>query len=291
MNKKEEKKFALQLTSPMLILFILLGLFPIMYSILISLFSWRLSIPIPPKFIGLGNYIKAFSDAVFVQSLLKTAFFVLITVGGSLLLGLAFSLLLNNKRIPGKIWFLTFSLIPWAIPRVSGGLMWKWIYDGNYGILNGILSHFNLIGSYKWWFIGSVWLALFLCAIVEIWRTAPFVGLMIFAGLQKIPEQLYEAASIDGANSWQKFKFITIPQLSLVILAVSILVTTWALKTFDTVYVLTGGGPGNKTMITYMYVFRQAFGYLNIGYGSALAYIITIIIICVTFLYYKIFNK
>lgn len=291
MNKKEENKFALQLLSPMVILLIFLGLFPIMYSIWISLYSWKLSIPIPPKFIGLNNYVRAFSDAIFLQSLLKTAFFVLIVVGGTILLGLAFGLLINNKRIPAKIWFLTFSLIPWAIPRVSAGLMWQWIYDGNYGILNGLLSHFNLIESYKWWFMGSEWSSLSLVAIVEIWRTSPFVGLMIFAGLQKIPEQLYEAASIDGANSWQKFKFITIPQLRLIIMAILILVTIWALKTFDTVYVLTGGGPGNKTMITYMYVFRQAFGYLNISYGAALGYLVTIIIICITLSYYKIFNK
>lgn len=288
---KQEATFAFKLISPMVIIFVLLGLFPIFYSLWISFYDWRLNIVGGPRFVGFTNYVRAFEDQVFLESLLKTFYFVLLVVSFGLVLGLVFALVLNQEKIHHKEWILTFSLLPWAIPKVVGGLMWKWIFDGNYGVLNAILYSLGFIDSYRWWFMGSPWIALGLAAVVEIWRTVPFTGLMFFAGLQKIPKSLYEAAGLDGANEWQKFRFITLPELRIIMMATLVLITTWALKTFDTIYVLTGGGPGTKTMITYLYVYQQAFNYLNVGYGAALGYLVTILIFLFSFIYYRSFAK
>jgi len=288
---RQEATFAVKLISPMVIIFVLFGLFPILYSFWISLHDWRLNIVGGPKFIGFTNYVYAFGDKIFLESLLKTFYFVLLVVSFGIVLGLIFALALNQEKIRHKEWILTLSLLPWAVPKVVGGLMWKWIFDGNYGILNATLESLGFIDSYRWWFTGSPWIALGLAAVVEIWRTVPFTGLMFFAGLQKIPKVLYEAASLDGANEWQKFRFITWPELGLVIMATLVLVTTWALKTFDTIYTLTGGGPGTKTMITYLYVYQQAFNYLNVGYGAALGYLLTILVLLFSFVYYGYFTK
>lgn len=279
--------FSLKMISPMLLIFLLLGVFPLLFSIGISLHRWRLNLPGVPRYIGLSNYFGAFSDALFIDSLAKTAYFVVLIIVSSVVLGFSFAILLNNEKISKRGTILILSLLPWAIPHVVGALMWKWIFDGNYGVLNFVLTKLNIIDSYLWFFQSSEWVSLTYLAIVEIWRTAPFAGLIFFAGLQNIPRSLYDAASIDGANALQRFKYITIPSMSVILMTVLILLTTWTLKTFDTVYTLTGGGPANKTMITYLYIYKVAFSYLNMGYGSALGYLLTIIILIVILIYYR----
>lgn len=287
----QESLFAYKMVGPMFSVFLLMGLFPILYSFYVSFLNWRLNIAAKPKVIGFGNYVKAFSDQIFLQSLPKTGFFVLLIVTGSTVFGLLFASLLNSKYIKRKEFFLLLSLLPWAVPRVVGGLMWKWIFDGNYGILNFLLKQFGLINSYKWWFMESTWKALAMAAIVEIWRNAPFAGLLCFTGFQNISVSLYEAAELDGANAAQRFFYVTLPGIKIVLMSVLILLTTWGLKTFDTIFIMTGGGPGTNTMITYMYIYQQAFNYLNMSYGSALGYIFTVIILLMILLYYKTFNR
>jgi len=290
-STSSESWFSYKMISPMLLVFVLIGLFPIIYSIWVSLLNWRLNFPVAPNFVGLANYINAFRDTVFLDSLLKTAYFVSFIVVFSIVLGYAFALLINQDKIILRSTILIFSLLPWAIPRVVGALIWKWIFDGNYGILNAILTKLNIIDSYQWWFGGSTWASLTFVAIVEIWRTAPFAGLIFFAGLQNIPRSLYESANIDGANVWQRFLYITLPETSIILMTVLILLTTWTLKSFDTIYTLTGGGPGNNTMITYMYIYKVAFQYLKLSYGSAMGYLLTLFILVIIIFYYKLFTS
>jgi multiple sugar transport system permease protein len=169
--------------------------------------------------------------------------------------------------------------------------MWKWIYDGNYGVLNLLLLKLGAIDKYQWWFKDSILLALFMCAIVHIWRSAPFSGVLFFAGLTNISRDLYECASLDGANSWQQFLHISIPGIRPVLMVVLMLQTTWGLKSFDVIYSLTKGGPGTNTMTAYMYVYKQAFEYANISYGSALGYLFAAFSLIVVGLYYKVLNR
>lgn len=282
-----EPAFALMLVAPTLILLLLFGVFPIGYSVFVSLLQWRLNIPGVPTFIGLGNYARMFHDPVFTASLGKTLYYSVFAVVGTIALGLATALLLDRQDVKGKAFLIAVLVVPWAVPRVSAGLMWKWIYDGNYGILNATLLHLGLIHQYQWWFTGSQWVALSLVALTQIYKDSPFAAMLFLAGLQTVPVHLQKAAMMDGATRAQRFWFVTLPSMRFVLLAVMILETTWALKTFDLVYVLTGGGPGNQTMLTYMYVYRQAFSYLDVGYGSAMAYFVTFVVFVVAFGYYR----
>lgn len=290
-QQSRNHRFAYGMVAPMCVMFLCFGLFPILYSLYLSLLNWKLNVKREASFVGLKNYIDAFSDKVFLESFPKTAYFVALLIIGSILLGLFFALVVNSKYIKGKSWWILLGLLPWAIPKVVGGLMFNWIFDGNYGILNFICKQLGLIDNYQWWFTKGAYVSLTLCAIVSIWRLAPFVGLMLFAGMQSIPQAHYEAAEIDGANAIQSFFNITLPGLQNVLMTTMILITTWALKTFDTISVMTSGGPGTDTTITYLYVYQQAFSYQNISYASALGWLFALIIAVFIVLYIKVLGK
>jgi ABC-type sugar transport system permease subunit len=286
-----ESFFAVLLIVPMLVVLLAFGVFPILYSLVVSLLEWKLNIPRPAEFVGLANYARLFTDPVFTSSLLKTLYYTVFSVSGTVLLGLAIALLLDRDDVKAKGLILALLIIPWAVPRVVGGLLWKWIFDGNYGILNAALLGMGAIDRYHWWFGESPLLALTLVGITQVWRDTPFSAMLFLAGLQSVPVHLHRAAMMDGATGVQRFRFVTLPSIRYVLLAVAVLQTTWALKTFDLVYVLTGGGPANKTMLTYLYVYRVAFSYLDVGYGSAMAYFVTMLVFVVAFFYYRLAGR
>lgn len=289
MSKLERKNqtFAYGMVAPMCVFFLCFGLFPILYSLYLSVFNLKLNVKRDLTFVGLENYTKAFSDKVFLESFPKTAFFVALLIIGSILLGLFFALIVNSKYIKAKPWWILLGLLPWAIPKVVSGLMFNWIFEGNYGILNYICKKLGFIDQYQWWFTKGPYTSLLLCAIVAVWRLAPFVALMFFAGMQSIPKDQYEAAEIDGASVIQSFFHITLPGIQSVIMTSMILVTTWALKTYDTISVMTAGGPGTDTTITYYYVYQQAFSYQNISYASALGWLFALLIAVFIVIYIK----
>lgn len=277
--------------APMMLMFCCFGLFPVLYSLYLSFRNLKLNTSAQERFIGFENYIRAFSDEVFIQSLPKTLYFVALLIVCSIALGMCFALVVNAKCVRAKQMMILLGLLPWAIPRVVSGLMWDWIFDGNYGILNFICKSLGLIDRYQWWFTYGPYASLTLCAVVEIWRLSPFVALMFYAGLQNVPRTLYESAEIDGATGFRAFLHITLPSLQPVLLTSSILVTTWALKTFDTIRVLTGGGPGTDTTLTYLYVYQQAFSYQNISYASALGWLFALAIGVIIVLYIRVLGR
>ena len=282
-----ETAFSYLVSAPAMILFLVLGLFPILYSLGVSFWNYRLNNPSQQHFIGLTNYIAMFNDPVFMSSLGKTVYYTLVTVVLSTGLGLLVALILNQK-FKGKSLFLLVMLVPWAIPKVVNGLMWKWIYDGNFGILNAIMLHLGLIKEYQWWFTQSPLTAMNLVIVADVWKNVPFAALLLLTALQSVSVSLYEAARCDGASLWQQFRNVTLPNIRYTLMMVLILQTMWSLKAFDLIYVLTKGGPGTSTTITYYYVFQQAFDYLNQGYGSALAYFVSVLIIVFSGIYFKI---
>ena len=286
-----EARFAYGMIAPMMLMFCCFGLFPVLYSLYLSFRSLKLNTAAAEHFVGFENYIRAFSDEVFLQSLPKTVYFVLLLIVGSIVLGMCFALLVNARCVHAKQMMILLGLLPWAIPRVVSGLMWDWIFDGNYGILNYGCKSLGLIDNYQWWFTFGPYTSLTLCAIVEIWRLSPFVALMFYAGLQNVPRTLYESAEIDGATGFRSFIHVTIPSLQPVLLTSSILITTWALKTFDTIRVLTSGGPGTDTTLTYLYVYQQAFSYQNISYASALGWLFALVIGVIIILYIRVLGR
>jgi multiple sugar transport system permease protein len=289
-DRMSEIHFAYLMLTPTIIVMIVLGIFPIAYSIGLSFFRYRLNVAASPSFVGLANYIRMFTDAEFWASLVRTVYFSAASVGMTVLLGLITALLLNQD-IKGKTLYIALLLIPWAMPKVVSGLIWRWIFDGNYGIMNAIAVKLGLVSEYQWWFIKSPLLALTLVAVVEVWKRMPFAAVLLLAALGTIPEPLHRAAQVDGATPWQRFRFVTLPGIKHVLMVVLILETTWSIKVFDTIYVLTNGGPANATMVSYFYVYKHAFDYLDIGYGAAMGYFVTLVILGLAIVYNKLLGK
>jgi len=215
-----------------------------------------------------------------------------IFVGGSiifqLLLGLITALLVN-KELPGYF-FVKLSIISaWVVPGIIAGVIWQILYsEGSWGIINYMIE---LVGLGKVPFLYSPALALVSVTLTNIWRGSGFSAIMQYAGLRAIPEQLYEAAEIDGASKWQQFRYITLPQLKPILLINIILITIWTFNTYDVVYSLTRGGPGDATTVIALKAYKEVFQYLHLGEGSVYAVIMLFLSLTFTLLYYKLMTS
>ena len=282
----KKEKFALLLIAPSLIGILLLVVYPIIYSFWISLFKYD---PIANStFLGLGNYISALKNSTVLYSLKLTFVFALSATGLVTFIGLIISLIMNRDFL-GKKLCRALLLIPWALPEIVCVIIWGWIYNSDYGILNYFLEKLNLISSYKSW-LGDLVLTMPSVIIVQVWKSIPMVTLIFMAGLDTMPKRLYEAAQIDGANTWQSFWYITLPFLKPYLAITLVIQTMWSFRSFTLFYGLTGGGPINKTMVLSMLTYKQFFEYLKFGYGSALAYFMLILVVPFVLFYMKLFS-
>lgn len=267
---------------PALILLSFVTIYPIIYVFYLSL-QRRLLIFDISRFIGLENYLFLLRDDRFWNALKNTTYFTAVSVSLELLLGLSIAVLLNRSfRLKGLV--RAFVLIPWAIPTVVSARMWEWIYNTDFGILNHILGlKINWLGSPFW--------AMNAAIFMDVWKTIPFVAILLMAGLQVIPQELYQAAKVDGAGNWAIFRKITLPLLKPVILVVLIFRTLDAFRVFDAIYVLTGGGPANATETLSIYAYKVLFQTLQFGYGSTLSVAVFLCIGSISILYIKILSK
>jgi len=272
------------LISPALIIFLAVVFLPAINAILMSFQSYDLRRPSRIGFIGLDNYIAIFNDSLFWQSLWKTFLWVTFGVGFQFILGFVLALLLHKKFF-GRGFVRSVSLIPWVTPGVLIGLMWRWIYDGNYGVLNDILLKFGIIQE-KIPFLAQQATAFPSVILTIIWQGIPFFALMILAGLQGIPTELYDAADVDGANGFQKLVRITIPMLKNTIYVSTLLRIIWVANSVDVIFNMTGGGPAYSTQTLSVYVFNKGNA-LNLGYASTMSIILTLILLVVAILYFR----
>jgi len=253
-----------------------LALLPVLATIWLS---FRRQLPIfgVSEFVALENYSFLLQDARFWNALGNTAYFVVLSVSLELGLGLGFALLLH-QRFPGRGLARALVLVPWAVPNVVAARFWEWILNADYGVLNYLLgTRMNWLGDPSW--------ALPAAILADVWKTTPFVVLLLLAGLQVIPEELYRAARIDGAAGWRLFRHITLPLLKPVILLVLLFRTMDAARVFDLIIVLTGGGPANQTETLVVYAYKLLYRTLQFGYGSAVA-VATFLFILILSLYY-----
>lgn len=250
---------------PSLILLSLVTIYPLIYVLYLSL-QRRLLIFDVSRFIGIDNYLFLLKDDRFFNAFKNTLYFTVMSVSLELLLGLAIALLINRSfRMKGLVRAIV--LIPWAIPTVVSAKMWEWIYNTDFGILNYLLGvKINWLGSPFW--------AINAAVFMDVWKTTPFVVILLTAGLQVIPKDLYQAARVDGAGRWDIFTRIVLPLLKPVILVVLIFRTLDAFRVFDAIYVLTGGGPANTTETLSIYAYKVLFQTLQFGYGSTLAVVV-----------------
>jgi multiple sugar transport system permease protein len=239
-----------------------IALLPILFTVWLS---FRRQMPIfgISEFTGLDNYRFLLEDPRFWNALANTGYFVFVAVALELALGLAFALLLH-RTFPGRGLARALVLIPWAVPTVVAARFWEWIFNADFGVLNYLLgARINWLGDPFW--------AMHAAIAADVWKSTPFVVLLLLAGLQVIPDDLYRAARMDGAGAWQLFRHITLPLLRPVIFLVLLFRSMDAARVFDLIFVLTGGGPANETETLAVYSYKLLYRTLQFGYGSAVA--------------------
>lgn len=254
----------------------ILIIYPLINAIFLSFYS-QLIYELKGNFIGLANYITRLQDKEFWDSLLLSIIWTVTSVSAQILLGVSIALLLN-KNYKGRNFVRASVLLPFFIPTISITLMWRWLLNENYGIFNHILMLLNIIDKPISW-LGDTRFALSTLIFIGIWRFTPFVVINILARLQTIPPELYEVAEIDGANQWQLFRYITLPEIKGVLLVVILLRGIFMFKKVDMFLILTGGGPGTSTQTLPVLVYKTAFGAMLLGKGAAdavLTFLITI---------------
>ena len=281
-----EARAGLLLTAPALAIILLVALFPLGWTVWESLHQHDLRMPwLGRPFVGLENYFSIFQDARFWQALGHTALFAVISVSLELALGLALALAMN-QAFRGRGVVRAAVLVPWAIPTVVAALLWRFMFDSQAGIANVVLADVGLLHHPLVWFVraSTAWVPVILA---DVWKTTPFVGLLLLAGLQSIDKELYEAAATDGASAWWQLRHITIPLLKPAILVALIFRTLDAFRVFDLIYVMTGGGPGTSTEPVAVYTFNALLQNLEFGYGAALSVIIFLVTFGLAMLYMR----
>lgn len=247
--------------------------FPIVGSLLLSLQRVQLTGGhVSQSWVGLANFERLFADAVFWKAALNTAYFAVMEVVLVTLVSLGVALLLNHPMGRSGL-FRIMLIVPWAIAPVANAVLWKWILNANYGVLNAILVSLDVIDYNHVW-LGTPFSALNFLLIVDVWKSVPFVALLMLAGLQRVPQSLYRAAYMDGAGPAQSFLHVTLPSMRGILAIAIILQTIWSLRVFDLVFVLTRGGPADATVLLNFLAYRVTFNFLDLGYGSAIANVI-----------------
>ena len=269
-----DQKSAMLFLAPMMFVLTGVAVFPIVYSFWISLFDLKLTRPRSVPFVWLNNYSNLLHDALFWDSVVRTLNFTLMSVSAIMLIALLMALLLNEE-FKGRKFLSSILLIPWAIPYVANGLMWKWIYDSGYGALNGALLQLGFIDSYMVW-LGDTDKTLPLIANAFVWKEVPLASILLLVTMKSIPEDLYSAAKVDGANIWQRFVHITLPALKPGFTLVMIYEVMMAVRHFDLFFILTEGGPAEASYVVSWEIYVETFRKLSFGAGAALAYLLAI---------------
>jgi multiple sugar transport system permease protein len=238
--------------------------------------------------VGVDNFVTAFTDPYFLLSLEKTFIILVVAVTIEFCLGLFIAHLLNKDNVKGDAIWMVLILSPMMLPLIASGNLWRMLFDIRWGAVNAAVMFFgfkpiDFLGSTKW--------ALPAVIIVEIWQWTPFVIITLLAGFRSVPREPLEAALVDGASSWQRFTRVVLPLMRGQVLIVLLIRSMDVFKTFDTVYALTFGGPGQATVVSTFYLYRQAFTQFKLGYGAALSWIIFVIVYLVSFGILKAFGK
>ena len=259
---------------PACLTILILVVYPILYGIYISFFDTNLVNKW--EFVGLRYYFQALTDTSFLHSLWMTVIFTVSVVVGHFFIGFVFASILNMD-IRFRTVLRGILILPWLFPDVVIAYLFKWILNTQGGIVNELLLHFGLISDPIGWLSTSA--TAFPCVIlVSIWKGYPLVMVQILAGIQTISTDMYEAAEIDGANLWQRFRYVTIPALKPILTTILILDTVWVFKQFTLIWLMTSGGPGSSTMVSAIEIYKNAFSYFK--YGLASAQSVYILLIC-----------
>jgi multiple sugar transport system permease protein len=282
-----DRKTAIQLVTPAVIGIWIIILFPLLYALFVSFHEWILS----QGGIGkttLANYMTILQDPLLLNSAKNTVILTISVVVLEITVGFGLALLLNNKGIRFRNLYLFILLIPMLMPPITVGLIWRLLLHPDLGIINYMLG---LVGLPQPTWLATPILAMITIIIVDMWHETAFIVLVLLAGLTSLPEEIYEASTIDGANNFQKLRFITVPLMAPTILVATIIRMIAALKTYDLVYILTRGGPGISTETISYYIYKVFFVGLDVGKSSSMAFVLLIIIILMTLVLMQVMRK
>lgn len=253
---------------PTLLVVIGVAFYPLAQTVYATFFEAKLGSAKEWEFIGLKNYTRLLTNGNWWDAVWATVKFTVASVAFELVLGLGIALVVNSK-FPGRGLMRTAMLVPWAIPTAISSQMWKWMYNDVFGVFNDLFTRIIPILPQKIAWVASADTALWALVAVDVWKTTPFMALLLLAGLQLIPADIYEAASVDGATGWRQFVTITLPMLRASIVVALIFRTLDALRVFDLVWIMTGGGFGTETMATINQ--RNLIQFQKLGYGSTIS--------------------
>lgn len=288
MNSLGDTKKALPYLFPLILIISIVSVYPFVQGMMSSLYGGSIFAG-KERFVGIDNFVTLFEDDLFWSSLKNNIIWVVSCVGSEFIIGMAIALLMNMKCVKMRNLYRGLILLPWATPPVVAGLIWRYILSTE-GPLNAFLKATGLMSNPPSWLITPGY-SLMACIAVNIWLGLPFMTIMLLAGLQAIPSDIYEAAQIDGADSVQSFFHITLPMMKSVISVILTLMCIWTFNMFDVVFVLTNGGPGNSSLILSLYGYQNAFAYYQKGYGAAIGVISLVILLIPVSVYVKMLLK
>lgn len=286
---QSDRFFAWMLLLPAGLVLLTIRLWPMIQGIGLSFTNRRLIADRPTQFVGLENYINLFSDHSYWSTATFTIVYTLSTVLLSYLLGLIVALLMN-MNIKGRGIFRTFLMIPWVIPAVVAAYIWRYALNDQVGIINIMLQSLGLT-SQPVAFLSTPFMAQITVIMVNAWKNYPFMALVLLAGLQNVSEEIKEAARIDGANIWQVFRHVTWPQLRGVTGMCTTLMFIWTFNSFDSVFLLTSGGPNEATFVLSIQAYYAAFSRMTMGYASSMATLMLVFMLIVTTIYFRMLNR
>jgi multiple sugar transport system permease protein len=275
--RQRERRTGWLLIAPALLVLVLVYAYPIGQAFWLSLFTQNLGTRLEPVFSGIGNYERMVFDGRFWQSIGNTTVFTVSSLILELLLGMGMALVLDQS-FRGRGAVRTIAILPWALPTALIALTWAWVFNDQYGVLNDILLRLHIISAGVNW-LGDPTLAMMATIAADVWKTTSFISILLLAGLQSIPQDLYEAHAMDGASSWQSFRQITLPLLMPQIVIATLFRFAQAFGIFDLVQVMTAGGPAGATEMVSIYVYATIMRYLDFGYGAALVVVTFVLLI------------
>lgn len=289
MNLKTKKKIAPYLyVMPVLILLLIMYGYPLIKSIIMSLQDYKLTSSGSAPFNDFANFKKMFSDTDFLLLLKNSLIYVIISVVAQFVLGLILTLCLKTK-FRGRGIYQSIVFLPWAFSSFVVGLMFRWSFNGEYGVVNDILMKMGIIKENVAW-LGTPGLSLAVVIIAMIWMGIPFFGIMILAALQSVPDDIYEAADIDGCGMFRKFFSLTLPYIKPTIIMTVLLRTIWIFNSFDLIVIITGGGPVNYSQTLPSYMYSKAFASYDFGLASAFGVLLIVILGIYAVLFLKLSN-
>jgi multiple sugar transport system permease protein len=284
-ERRRAIRTAFAFLAPSLLGVILFLAIPIIFVIFLSLVRWNLLTPM--KWVGLSNYVNIFEFDGFGHSLVVTAYYVILNIPIQTAFALGMAMLLRSQRAGSGV-IRIIAVLPFLSTPVAMGVVWNWVFNPSTGLVNQFLGHLGITGP-AW--LSNEATAMPVIAFANIWQYAGYNMLFFLAGLAAIPPALYEAASIDGASKWEQFRRVTLPLLRPTMLFVLVTGVIGSFQVFDTVYVMTAGGPGNATEVASLNIYNTAFAGFRIGEASAMSVVLFLIILAITVAQFRYFNK